>query len=240
MNTHSRDDNSRVTRLAVLLALLVFLGVAVAATRPATVRAEGGGALVAEPVLPATAAGARELFGASPAEVPGEVWGVGTKPSRDFQQVIAGSQDIIRYTDAGGWESLPEPVEAEGAPISGMEIPEAATAGRTTPAGGVAVAAQVGSDADGTHEKLQAFLVRDPGGSLRVVLPPEGFLGEGEELFQYTEPRQATSIQIAPVEESTAATGVFVAPHLLPGHLLTSILHYNGEEWTRNGSAWPR
>lgn len=233
MNTHSRDDNSRATRLAVLLALVVFLGVAVAATRPATVRAAGGGALVAEPVLPATAAGARELFGASPAEALGEVWGVGTKPGRDSQQVIAGEQDIIRYTDAGGWESLPEPVEAEGAPISGMEIPEAATAGRTTPAGGVAVAAQIGSAASGTPERLQAFLVRDPGGAFRVVLPPEGFLGEGEELFQYTEPRQATSIQMAPVEESTAATGVFVAPHLLPGHLLTSILHYNGEEWTR-------
>jgi hypothetical protein len=233
MNARTRPADSSGGRLWILLVLVLFLGTAVAATRPATVRAAGGGALVAEPVLPATAAGARELFGASPAEAPGEVWGVGKKSSRDFQQVIAGTQDIIRYTDAGGWESLPEPLEAGGAPISGMEIPEVATAGRTTPGGGVVVATQVGSRATGTAEKLQAFLVRNPGGEFRVVLPPEEFLAEGEELFQFTEQGQGTSIRMAAVEEATGATGAFVVPHLPVGHPVTAILHYDGEEWNR-------
>jgi hypothetical protein len=232
MRHRPHPDKTSTARLPVLLALLLFLGIAVAATRPATVRAEGGGALVAEPVLPATAAGARLLFGASPAEAPGEVWGVGSKPDRSGSQDLP--QDLIRYTDAGGWESLPEPIDAEsGVAVTEMEIPEAATAGRTTPGGGVVAAARIGIEAAGTGEKPDALLVRDAGGEFRAVSPPEDFLEEGEELFEYTGPSQPSSIRLAPVEESTGVTGAYVVPHLPAGTPVTSILHYDGEEWSR-------
>jgi hypothetical protein len=125
-------------RLLVLLVLLSGLGFAVAVTRPAPVRAEGGGALVAEPILSASAAGVTELFGASPVEAPGEVWGVGKRQEE--------AQDIVRYSDEGGWELFPEPVDTKGKPVTALKIPEAASAGRTTPEGGVVIAAIVSAE----------------------------------------------------------------------------------------------
>ena len=91
----TRDTDPRAVdrpRITVLLLFLLGLGLAVAATRPAPVRAEGGGALVAEPVLAASAAGVTELFGASPAEAPGRL----------------GSGDEI------GWEAGPRPLLRRG------------------------------------------------------------------------------------------------------------------------------
>ena len=211
-------------RLAVLLVLLLGLGFAVAATRPTAVRAEGGGALVAEPVLAASAAGVTELFGASPAEAPGEVWGVGTK--------AGGAQAIVRYSDAGGWESLPEPIDAEGNSVTTMEIPQAASAGRTTPGGGVLIAARIGGGTLLAPEQTDALLVRDPGGQFRAIVPPEEIMEEGEELFEYTGVNQPSSLQFAAVEEATGKTGAFVVPHVttIPNSV---VLHYDGEEWSR-------
>jgi hypothetical protein len=223
---------TEIGRISVLLALLVFLGAAVAATRPATVRAEGGGALVAEPVLPVTAGGARLLFGVSPREASGEVWGVGTKPGTTGSQ--AGQQDLIRYTDAGGWESLPQPAEAiSGVVGAKMEIPEAAAAGRTTPAGGVVIA-RIGTEAVDAESKIpDELLVRDPGGEFGAVAPPEGFLGEEEELLEYTGTSHPSSIRLAASEESSGKTGAFVVPHLPLKTPVSAILHYDGEEWGR-------
>lgn len=201
-------------RLLAVSAFLVFLGVAVAVTRPADVRAEGGGALVAEPVISATAAGVRELFGATPLEAPGEVWGVGS--------TAAGRQSLVHYTEAGGWEAVPAPVGPEGTPVGEMKIPEAASAGRTTPAGGVVTVAALGG------EGTQALLVRDPGGGFRAVTPPEGFLAEGEELFEPSE--GLPSVKLAPSEEASGATGAFVVPI---AKSQTAVLHFDGTEWKR-------
>jgi hypothetical protein len=226
-----RRSKTSTARLPVLLALVLFLGGAVAATRPATVHAEVGGALVAEPVLSATAAGARVLFGASPAEAQGEIWGVGTKPG------APGFQDIIRYTDSGGWESLPEPTEAESGSFGAkMEIPEAATSGRATPAGGVVVA-RIGTAIEGGSVVPHELLVRDPGGDFQAVSTPEGFLAEEEELFEPVQPDGSSSIRLAAVEESTGKTGAFVVPHLpaSPERAVTAVLHFDGDEWSREG-----
>jgi hypothetical protein len=205
-------------RLVVAVVLLALLGVAVIATRPASVRAEGGGPLVAEPVLPGAASGVTELFGASPAEAPGEVWGVGKK---------GGSQTpaIVRYTEAGGWEPQPEPVDEEGNPVTELEIPEGSTIGRTTPAGGVVAAATLGREGE------PALLVRNPGASFRAISPPEEFFEEGEELFL----RGAgdSSADMAPVEEADGDTGVFLVPSAASTTTLTSVVHYNGSEWLR-------
>ncbi len=200
-------------RLPIMLFFVLGLGVAVVATRPTLVRAEGGGgALVAEPILSATAAGVRQLFGATPGETPGEVWGVGAKP--------AGLQDLVRYTAADGWEVFPEPVNAEGVPVTGIKIPEGAAAGRTTAAGGVVTVAQLA-------EGSRVLLARDPGGSFRSVLPPEGLLGEGERLFESS----PAGTMLAAVEEPGGKTGAFVVPYV--GAVAnTKVLHYDGSSWT--------
>jgi hypothetical protein len=220
----SRGSNSRGVdgrRLSILLVLVLALGFAVAVTRPAPVRAEGGGALVAEPILSATAAGVTELFGASPAEAPGEIWGMGQRQG--------GADDIVRYSDAGGWETLAEPVDGEGKPVTTMEIAEAASAGRTTPGGGVVVAAEI-TESSPTTESSNALLVRDPGGQFRGVVPPEGALEKGEKLFELNQP---SSLLFAAVEEGTGKTGAFVVPSIKSPTKYSAVLHYDGAEWHR-------
>jgi hypothetical protein len=216
---------ARARRSATVFVFLIFLGVAVAATRPVSVRAEGGGALVAEPVLSASAAGVRELVGASPAEATGEIWGVGTDQ--------AGHQDLVRYTAEGGWEAVPEPIESDGAQVTGLEVPEVATAGRTTAVGGVVMAAVLGVQEFEGPERQRAILVRDPGGQFRAVVPPEGFLEEGEQLFEYKQANQPHSLLLTAVEEADGKTGAFVVPSLGPDQLNTEVLHYDGSSWTR-------
>ena len=205
--------------------LLFFGSVLVACVligRPVEAGAAAGGQLVAEPFLSGVAAGARQLFGASPEEAPGEVWGLGSAANE--------GSHIIRYTDESGWEAMPDPIDDEGATVAlpRTSIPETATAGRTTPRGGVVAVAEFGEGATARQE----LIVREPGGPLRMVAPPETVLTpeSGEHLFsQETNPR----VLLAAVEESDGETGAFIAPS--PGSLgpITSLLHYDGTEWTR-------
>ena len=113
-----------------------------------------------------------------------------------------------------------------------MEVPQAASAGRTTPAGGVVVAATLGDETLPGSEPTKAFLVRDPGGQFRAVVPPEEIMEEGEELFEYTGVNQPSSLQFAAVEEASGKTGAFVVPHVtaIPNSV---VLHYDGVEWSR-------
>jgi hypothetical protein len=208
----------RARRFLVAVVLLVLLGVAVIATRPASVLAEGGGPLVAEPVLPGAASGVTELFGASPAEAPGEVWGVGKRGGSH-------TPAIVRYTEAGGWEPQPEPVDEEGNPVTELEIPEGSTVGRTTPAGGVVVAATLGREGE------QTLLLRNPEAGFRAISPPEEFFEEGEELF--LSGAGDSSADMAPVEEADGSTGVFLVPSTASTTTLASVVHYNGSEWLR-------
>jgi hypothetical protein len=227
VSARSAEPRARDRRPLVIAVLVLALAVAVVATRPASVRAEGGGALVAEPVLAATAAGVHELFGATPGEIPSEVWGVGTQPG--------GLDAIVRYTEGGGWEFVPEPVEEEGLPVSKIQVPNTAAAGRTTPAGGVVTAAVVGERSSTEAAAPERLLVRNPGGVFRAVRPPEGFLAEGEELFEFTESSNAPSVFLAGVEEE-GSMGAFVVPHFQRAGATkpnTEVLHYNGSEWSR-------
>jgi hypothetical protein len=215
---------ARRRRLFSLLAFLGLLGIVIAAAKPAAVRAEAGGPIVAEPVVPASAAGATLLFGPSPNEAAGEVWGEGTAPG--------GNGDLIHYTDEGGWEPVPYPVEEDGGTQTELEIPHVANAGRTTPAGGVVTVAQLGPRPETNAEsKPEALLVRDPGGQFRAVEPPEGFLAEGELLFQRE--GLAPSVHLAAVEEADGKTGAFILPFNTSGKILTSVIHYDGSSWTR-------
>jgi hypothetical protein len=219
----TRADMARVhARRRRALALVCFsalLGLIVLSARVQTAGAEGGGPLVAEPVLSATAAGVRTLFGASPREAPGEVWGVG-ETSRE-------GGDIVRYTEASGWEAVPNPVDSEGhtVALARTAVPAEAAAGRTTAAGGVVMVASTGPV---NSREPQALLVRDPGGPFRVVTPPPAPIIEPtEKLFAF-----GFRTKLAAVEEPGGQTGAFVVPST--GNSLTkAILHYDGTEWTR-------
>ena len=175
--------------------------------------------LVAEPVLSGTAAGARQLFGATPLEAPGALWGVGDG---------AHGLQFVHYAEAGGWEAVPGPVGTEGqaVPLPEESIPDTAAAGRTTPAGGVVSVAAVGAG----EPPVEDLLVRDPGGPVRAVPAPEEPLIEAnEQLFLDS---SQPLVRLTAVEEVDGHTGAYLVPD--PGNLLnTAVLHYDGQEWQR-------
>ncbi|HET6997570.1 MAG TPA: hypothetical protein VFI03_03190 [Solirubrobacterales bacterium] len=211
----SRPIASR--RFFALAFFAALLSISVAWGRPGpSAAATAGGQLVAEPVLSTTAAGVEQLFGASPLEAPGEVWGVGTA-SRE-------RTSFVRYTEATGWERVADPVDSKGQPVplSSRSIPRIALAGDATPSGGVATLASVGA---GAGEKI--LIVRDPGGQLRAVPAPEAPILEAkEELFA------ENFVKLAAVDEAGGGTGVFVVPSPGAG-TNASVLHYDGSDWAR-------
>jgi hypothetical protein len=215
-------------RPLALILFVVLLGVTVLVGRPTDAGAAAGGRLVAEPVVSAAAAGVRQLFGASPNEAPGEVWGVGEAPGEESH--------IVRYTTASGWEAVPDPVDPEGRTVAipAEAIPLRAAAGRTTPAGGVVAAATLPGP---TGEPSQDLIIRDPGGPLRAIpapteaIPPElePLLHENEQLFVGP---PNVEIKLAAVEEPDGSTGAFVVPDPGSGSY-SGVLHYDGKEWHR-------
>ncbi|HEX6667368.1 MAG TPA: hypothetical protein VF081_12320 [Solirubrobacterales bacterium] len=190
------------------------------------------GQLSAEPVLKSTAAGVTRLFGASPGEAAGEVWG------------SAFEKGLARYTDATGWQKMPTPVDGEGQPIADLNLPFGALAGRTTPAGGVLVTAT------GNGQKL--LLARDPGGVFQALPAPDPtlmlsaarlveydaqptpeekeafFAANGEELFG----ESPATLLAAPVDAAGGKTGAYVVPSPRVG-ALDGILRFDGGAWTR-------
>ncbi len=95
--------------LASLLALAVVLALTGVLPGPgATSRAAaqpGSGETVAQ-TDDSVPARERDMIGSSPAEAPGETWGIGEVGS-DRTRIPAG---IVRYTTAGGWSLAPGPL----------------------------------------------------------------------------------------------------------------------------------
>ena len=152
----------RPARLLFALACLAAIGTALIWHFDSGADAAAGGVLVGEPAFGAPA---ETFIGASPAEAEGEVWAT---------EEEVGS--LVRYTNAGGWEALPAPVNAAGesppltfGPKLGPQI------GRTTAAGGVVV---LGQEAGGEGGKV--LVTRDPGGPLRIATAPAEAVTEGE------------------------------------------------------------
>jgi hypothetical protein len=215
--------HARRRRVLALCFFSALLGLVVLSAIPRSAGAEGGGgALVAEPVLTATAYGVKTLFGASPGEASGEIWGAGESAREQG--------DIVRYTDAGGWEAMPDPIDSEGnpVPLSNAAIPAAASAGRTTYAGGLVAAASLGSIGG---EGAQALIVRNPGGPLRAVEAPGAPLLEGSEKL-FAASSNSSSVRLAAVEEPGGETGAFVVPTVNLG-TVKAVLHYAGGTWSR-------
>lgn len=177
--------------------------------------AAGVGAITVEPVLKGAAAGAERLFGATPGETAGEVWGVGT-------------QGLVRYTPGGGWEPVAPPLDSDGTPLPGFGFePEGgALAGRTTTAGGVVVA---GTVRRGSASR-KALVVRDPAGVFKATPEPSALvLTPEEQLFE----AGVGGLLFAAVEEPDGATGAFLVPRPEAGTALGAVLHYDGSEWSR-------
>ncbi len=182
--------------LAAALIVIALLG------RPAGAGAAGGSELAVQPSLGAPA---EVMLGASPQEAPGEVWA--TAKTHDA---------LARYTTAGGWETEPPAVASDGSPIPELELALGASAGRTTPNGGVAV--------EGTRSgEKSILLVRDPGGGLREAPEPAGLLKLGEGLF-------GAGVEAPPMLAAAEAAGhtrAFVVPERRQ-----AVLDFNGESWS--------
>ena len=207
MNAH---ELRRVRALLSFALLTVALSVVVLWARPAGAGATGD-ELVAQPVFGAPAG---RFLGTSPLEAPGEAWAL-----------AKGGPKVVRYTDAGGWETLPGPFGPGEQPIAGLEFASGTLAGRTTPAGGVAVAAQVGFNA-------QTLIVRDPGGNLHETPEPGELLHSGEESL-FSEEEGSNGVLLVPVEEPGGETGVFDVPAVESGTRQEAVLDFDGTEWSR-------
>jgi hypothetical protein len=190
---------------ASLAALLVA---AVLLARPVGAGAVSG-ELVAQPVFGSPAG---RFLGASPAEAPGETWALAKNQAK-----------IVRYSDEGGWETMPGPFGIGGGSIAGLEFAPGTLAGRTTPAGGVAVAAQ-------TLAGEEMVIVRDPGGEFHAAPEPgEALHSEDEETLFSGE--GSSGVLLAPVEETGGSTGFFDVPAVATRQ--EAVLHYDGAEWAR-------
>lgn len=192
----------RWTLLAIAAAVAAL---AIVAVWRAPAGAQIGGELVAQP---SQGAPTLNFLGASPQEAPGEAWAVAT-----------GGKALARYSDAGGWETLPPPTAAGGGPASGLSLAFGASAGRTTPQGGIAVAGE--TEVEG--EIAEVLVVRDPGAPAREAPSPESLLIPGEALIAGS----GAGRLLAATEEPGGKVGAFVVPGSLQG-----VLAFDGEEWS--------
>ncbi len=154
----ARGPSRPLFALACLALLLSAAGGQFAASGAG---AQAGGELAGEPSFGAPA---DTFLGTSPLEASGEAWATAKR---------AGT--LARYTDAGGWDLLPAPVDSGGAPILAPRFETSPDVGRTTPRGGVVIS---GIAKDAEEEEFRFLVVREPGGALREApAPPEAVLG---------------------------------------------------------------
>jgi hypothetical protein len=201
--------SSRFGDLLCFACLAAALVAGVLMARPAGAGAAGG-ELVAQPVFGAPAG---RFLGTSPQEAPGEAWAL-----------ARGQAKVVRYTDAGGWETLPGPFGPGEQPIAGLEFAPGALPGRTTPAGGVALL--------GRAKFEQVLIVRDPGGGLHAAPGPGEQLHseEGESLFSG---EGSDGVLLASVEEPDGHTGAFDVPAVESPTRQEAVLHFDGAAWGR-------
>ncbi len=202
----------------VWLALALFAGGV-----PRALGLRGAPELVAQTDASTPAQGIT-LFGASPAEEEGELWGLAP---------AAGGSRLVRYSPTGGWTFGAPLQQASGEPLGGfsLDTPEAfrehtpsPLAAQITSSGAGAMLGSVGSGAS----SRQALLVRDPGGPFAEVAVPEGGEGlqPGESLFGLNSPPL-----LAALAEPGAKAGALVAPVGEPAP--NAVLHWDGTEWHR-------
>jgi hypothetical protein len=164
---------------------------------------------------------------------------VGAAPGEVWAEDGTGN-DLIKYTDAGGWQTVVVPgtwswadqQSYRGASWSNVQV---------TRAGGVDIAF------GGTSASLalpQHLVVRDPGGSFNDASDPSSsgsdqVLASGETLFSGPSSggsgvTQNGASTMAAITESDGKTGALIAPVLGASPTANpGILHYDGSTWTR-------
>lgn len=164
------------------------------------------------------------LFGASPGEEAGEVWGLAP---------AAGSARPVRYSPSAGWQLGPQLQDSSGEPLGkfSLDTPEAfrektpsPLAAQMAPDGAGAMLGSVG----GGESSKQVVLVRDPGAAFKEAPLPEGEAGlhTGETLFALNRPPL-----LAALEEPGGKAGVLVAPSAAGAQ--EAVLHWDGSAWAR-------
>ncbi len=227
----------QIRRRGFVLCCLVFLAAVAAVTAfglfgrgvPRAAGLTGAPELVAQtdgsaPVSSIT------LFGASPEEESGEVWGFA--PS-------AGGARPVRYSPAGGWTVGPQVQNAAGEGLAGfaLDTPEAfrektpsPLAAQMTVAGATAMVGTAGAGAGAR----QVAVVRDPGGPFKEAPLPEGGEGlqAGETLFDLNSPPL-----IAALDEPGGKAGALLVP--FGPAVQGAVLHWDGSSWGRESIEVP-
>ncbi len=170
------------------------------------------------------------LFGSSPEEEAGEVWGLA--PTSEGGRPV-------QYSPGSGW-TLSEPLQnSAGEPLKGfaLDTPEnfreqtpSPLAAQITPGGAGAMLGTTGSGA--TLE--QRVLVRDPGGAFKEAPVPEGGegLAPGESLFGLN-----SAPAVAALQEGEGKAGAFVVPST--SGIEGTVLHWDGSSWHREAIETP-
>ncbi len=157
------------------------------------------------------------MIGASPAESPGETWGIG-EVGEDNSGVFA----LVKFTQQEGWARGPELLNSQGDPLVGFQPYQTALMGDMTATGDGVLVGRVG------REKM--LLVRSPGGAF-TQLPistegPNALLGMSEEVYL-----EGRSPLIAPLDEDGHAGALLVPINKDPDANESRVLHWDGEAW---------
>jgi hypothetical protein len=178
------------------------------------------------------------MIGSSPGEAPGETWGVGS----------AGREAaLVTYNQQAGWSLGPAFLGSEGQPLKGFRLaqPEAfrypnpsPLAGSLTRNGSGALLGTVPGTGGATKTSSQTLLVRNPGGAFQQVAAPSGeaALSGGERLFGVD---RAPLVAALDEGGSPARAGALVVPVDEETSVDRSVLHWNGETWTREAIEIP-
>jgi hypothetical protein len=177
------------------------------------------------------------MIGASPAEAPGETWGVGepNEGTGEFPSVL------VRYTTETGWTLGPGFLDGAGKPLAGFKLyaPDGSTpsplAGEMTVDGAGALAGELPPHSSGEATR-QVVLVRNPGG----VFQEAPMLEEGPAALKPEE--TLFGVQRAPLlvalDEGAGKAGALVVPVKRVG-VEDSVLHWDGSAWTREAIQVP-
>ncbi len=165
------------------------------------------------------------MIGSSPAETPGETWGIG-----EVGTVASNSWGIVRYTTESGWSLAPGPLDAAGQPLSGFEPDNSPLTGEMTPDGaGVLL---------GTGAGQEVVLVRNPGGAFTQTapVPTEGeTLAAGEEPLLKSDEKLFSTARtplVAALEEAGGDAGALVVPVSEGSSVENQVLYWNGRRWS--------
>ncbi|MHB8234756.1 MAG: hypothetical protein ACYDHT_08905, partial [Solirubrobacteraceae bacterium] len=165
------------------------------------------------------------MIGSSPNESEGETWGIG-----EVGAIGSESWAMVRYSTSDGWTRGQPFLDASGQPLTDFRPDKTSLTANVTAGGDGVLMGTSGST-------KQVVLVRNPGGAFQVQALPstgESALGSEEELFS-----SSRTPLLAALDEGGHA-GAFVVPvNRNATGAETSVLHWDGKEWSREAIELP-